>query len=70
MRQSAKEKISFLPFVSVDFLDDLLSCLARFENNALHGCAIFRLGNRYQKPLIGKLSLDGLDGESFHKIFF
>src|SRR5215467_9637638 len=66
-RNSAEEKKQFLAFVPVDFLDDFLPSLASLEHNALQGCPIFRLRNRYQNPLIGKLSLDGLDGGSFHK---
>ena len=65
---SAKEKKQFCVSVFADFLDYFLPVVAGSEQDALDGCAVFRLGHLDQNPLIGKLSFDGFDRVSFHQI--
>lgn len=68
-RNTAEEKKQFLVSVSADLLNDVLPFVASLEHDALEGRTISRLGNLYQKPLIGKISLDGFYRESFHRIY-
>src|SRR5215469_5411742 len=68
MRIPLNKKNNFLPLFLL--ISSTISCrlFAGLEHKALERCAIFRFGHLNQKPLIGKISLDGTDCKGFHGI--